>query len=195
MFIYLCNRDYIEDSEEKVRDFCIDYANKHGMHTYIINLLKADPIITTPKGKPFFSTISDIHFSISHTDNIWAMAVDSLPLGFDIELAARFNLRKEDSWLRIAKRFFTSEEYDYVKEGGRAAFLKIWVRKEAYMKYIGGGLAMGLDKVKMIEKGSLLNSLNGSWIEGIHLGSEIEAAYCSGCKRTVEEIIDYRDHK
>ena len=43
----------------------------------------------------------------------------------------------------LARRFFTDEEAEYVRDGEDTGvrFAKIWIRKEAYSKYTGKGLA------------------------------------------------------
>lgn len=61
-----------------------------------------------------------------------------------------FNNRKWErpSYERIASRFFTERELDYVRKTGEAGFFEIWVRKEAYMKYTGEGMAYGFRNIE-----------------------------------------------
>ena len=58
-------------------------------------------------------------------------------------LLGRFNDNSNHDYLAIAERFFTEEEAEYVRsnDSDAVAFAKVWVRKEAYSKYTGKGLA------------------------------------------------------
>ncbi len=60
-------------------------------------------------------------------------------VGIDIEC-----IREYDE--KIAERFFTKEEQDYLKysENKNEDFVRIWTSKEAYGKFTGGGLNDGL---------------------------------------------------
>ena len=115
-------------------------------------------ILCTPQGKPYFA--EGPHFSISHTGRkgkmLWAMAVsDDGPVGFDLQ-----EIRPVD-YIKIAERFFTAEEADYIKrlvhEGSAGddavlnEFYRIWCRKEAFVKYTGRGFAeTGFDSFSVL---------------------------------------------
>lgn len=191
MHIYLFDRNEIDDGYEKVRNICKAYSLEKEW--------ESTPIAVNPKGKPYFVGISDLHFSISHTKNVWACAIDSQPLGFDIEEVDRLKedtvrgpVLKEDKWIKLAKRFYTNKEYQYILSGGRDAFLQIWVRKEAYLKYKGTGLSPGLNSIELIEKGRLISRLANEWVDGINLGPGLVSAYCSENEREIDKIVDCR---
>lgn len=100
-------------------------------------------------GKPYAAengeAISDIHFSVSHTGKLWLCAVDSCPLGLDIESSSR---RRSE---QIAKRFFAPQEKAFLEQNGMKEFLTLWVRKEAYIKWKGTGLSEGLQTFSTVE--------------------------------------------
>lgn len=107
-------------------------------------------------GKPRTDGRSEIEFSVTHTGKWWICAVGEAedgPLGIDAELRSR-RVRRP---VTMAERFFSPAEARLIREmsekdGSRETtetaelFLKIWVRKEAYLKYTGRGLGGGMRK-------------------------------------------------
>lgn len=99
--------------------------------------------------KPYFDNKSNLHFNLSHSKDYAAVAVSDNEVGIDIE-------QKRDVNLKIAKRFFTENECDYIKSTDD--FFRIWVLKESFIKAIGKGLACplnsfevrGLDKIPFV---------------------------------------------
>lgn len=111
-------------------------------------------------GKPFLdkSLGSDINFNISHSASELILGfVRKQKIGVDLEHIVH------RPYLRLAKRFFSEPEYNYLKSVDLAspitpknpkyllnssnlpkAFYNIWTRKEAYVKSIGVGLSAGL---------------------------------------------------
>ena len=92
-------------------------------------------------GKPFLKNYPAIHFNLSHTVDMLIIVIADKPVGVDIE---KINHGKDEArLLQIAKRFFTENENCYINEdeGCRVEkFYEIWIRKEAYVKCIGGSL-------------------------------------------------------
>lgn len=200
MHIYLYDNRLIEDRDESIRRCCRQYAKDTGAEASLLKFIDTAVIYSRVGGKPFLRDVEQIHFSLSHSGSIWGCAVDSDPVGFDIEDTARFEkgrryeqpAQADLRWLKIAKRFFTDSEYEYVKAGGKKAFFEIWVRKEAYLKFKGAGLSMGLDSFELVAGGHLISDLPGAWVQELQIGFGLEAAYCAGEKREVERMVDYR---
>jgi 4'-phosphopantetheinyl transferase len=111
-------------------------------------------IAVEEKGKPFFLYNKNLHFSISHTKSHIAIALHNKPIGIDIENTRKCNLS-------LAKRFFHSEEYNYLssltQEEQNQAFTKIWTQKEAYVKCTGEGIAGGFNKFSVIVDSSTID--------------------------------------
>ena len=88
-------------------------------------------------GKPFLLEYKNIFFNISHSDKWVLCGVSDKPIGIDIE---------KESYVfdDIAKRFFTNEEYFYIKSNPhkdkKEVFYKLWTLKESFVKCIGLGL-------------------------------------------------------
>lgn len=91
----------------------------------------------TEEGKPYFPSLSDLQFNISHSKGVVLCALSSRPVGVDIE-----EIRpRRDSLPRYA---LSSQEYeDYEALGADwPAFYTLWTRKEAWCKYTGQGLRL-----------------------------------------------------
>ena len=95
----------------------------------------------TPDGKPYIPD-SGIFVGVTHTDKLVIIAIDSENLGIDCEDASRKVTSKE----RIADKYYSLKETTYVFENGISdeesdlRFLEIWVKKEAYVKFLGTGI-------------------------------------------------------
>lgn len=112
---------------------------------------------TTSNGKPYIED-SDIHFNISHCQDWVVCAIHNKPIGVDIEKIRPINLK-------IAKRFFTAEEQNYVfsripkeEDFDKTAdsdmlkrFFEVWTGKEAYLKYKGTGITDSLNTLSVNE--------------------------------------------
>ncbi|MFJ7919612.1 4'-phosphopantetheinyl transferase family protein [Lysinibacillus fusiformis] len=101
-----------------------------------------------PYGKPFLiKPTTAIYFNLSHSDNWIVCAIDSNPIGVDVEKIKLIDLD-------VAKRFFTSEEYKTLynqpKEFQLTYFYKLWTLKESYIKYIGEGMSIALDSFSVV---------------------------------------------
>jgi regulatory protein len=91
-----------------------------------------------------------MYLSVSDTKNWWGMLTADAPCGFDLEENGR-NL----SALTVKKLHALEQQYlgglAPLSSEWRAEFLNIWVRKEAYMKFCGEGLRMGLGKFSVLD--------------------------------------------
>lgn len=99
-----------------------------------------------PKGKPSLVGEPDLHFNVSHSSERAVFAVSRRgPLGIDIELLR--DLADADD---IAERFFSAAEVESYRripgDGRQRAFFNCWTRKEAFVKALGEGLFLSLDR-------------------------------------------------
>lgn len=98
-------------------------------------------------GKPRLvnsTTVPDIHFNLSHSGDFALVAISSgSQVGIDLEY-----MDTSGADLSIAKRFFSSREFLALEQLSGpdqvAGFYNCWVRKEAYVKALGGGLSLPL---------------------------------------------------
>ena len=103
----------------------------------------ACPLCGLAHGKPQVIGHESLHFSMSHSDDGVLFAVYDGAVGVDLE---RYPPR-EDSAQRLG-RYLHANEQRLLAAAPRherdAAFLRFWLRKEAYLKAIGVGLAHGI---------------------------------------------------
>jgi 4'-phosphopantetheinyl transferase len=100
------------------------------------------------KGKPRIAAgnASSLRFNLSHSGGLALLAVTrDREIGADIEA-----LRPVSQVESLAERYFAAEEGQALRslpEAERnAAFLRCWTLKEAYVKAMGGGLSIPLDR-------------------------------------------------
>lgn len=96
-------------------------------------------------GKPFLPQYPSIHFSISHTDHYWAIAISkNLPVGLDIE-----SIDRSCNMTALANRLFHPKElaqFNTLTGSEKTAyFYTVWTHKEAYGKATGKGFQIGFN--------------------------------------------------
>jgi 4'-phosphopantetheinyl transferase len=103
----------------------------------------------TELGRPVFPADDKIQFSISHTQDLVALAVtDGAHIGIDLEA-----VQPQVDLFELAERVFSSEDlalFQAHPSGEKlAAFYRAWTRKEAYLKARGEGIAEGLQRISV----------------------------------------------
>ncbi|MGD9895919.1 MAG: 4'-phosphopantetheinyl transferase superfamily protein [Candidatus Methylacidiphilaceae bacterium] len=100
---------------------------------------QAVPLWKNRWGKPLLPASCGLWFSLSHSGDRWIAAVARFPVGIDLEA-----VRPRKDPLRLARRFLLPEEAAVVSASSReeqlSAFLRIWTKKEAFLKGCGSGL-------------------------------------------------------
>lgn len=107
-------------------------------------------IAKTAHGKPYLPDYPDIHFNISHSADTLLIAISKIgAVGVDIEQARP--QRRDFSGL--VEKCFAASEIDYWKElpdpEKATEFYRFWTRKEAFVKAVGRGLALGLSECEI----------------------------------------------
>lgn len=117
-------------------------AARYGVHISAEKL--PDAIRTGTHGKPKLSSYPDIHFNISHCEDIAVCALSGHKIGVDIEKIRPFR----DSVIRKA---LSAEEQEFLKlmstdeHSHWEWFFRLWTLKESRIKHSGMGLSMPLD--------------------------------------------------
>ena len=105
-------------------------------------------IVKNSYGKPYIKNINNFFFNISHSAKWVIVAYGDDEVGVDIE-----KIECSESSKKIAERFFTEEEINYVYNENifsHEKFYEVWTGKEAYLKYVGVGISKALDSVNTI---------------------------------------------
>ena len=147
--------DYPVASEEMIRRCARIYAENAGNSEALALLKQGAALARKGKGKPYFPSLPGLHFSLSHSGQYGACAFYHKPVGLDLQIHRDCNREA------IARRFFHSKEYHYLKEKEFTPFFDVWVAKESYVKYSGAGLGAGLQTFSVVDAHGLRDSLDG----------------------------------
>ena len=117
----------------------------------------------TKYGKPYLTDYPDVIFNLSHTANKLAVVSGfNCELGVDIELC-----KPRANMAGLVERCFAEEELTYWKQLPATLktqeFHRFWTRKEAFVKAVGRGIALGLKEcvINPHNSGELLRIPNG----------------------------------
>ena len=89
-------------------------------------------ISVKPGGKPFFASLPDVHFSLSHSDGFIMCAVSDSPVGCDIQTVRNVSEK-------LIRRIMGNGEAKRFEERGRRTedFFRLWTLKESALKLYG----------------------------------------------------------
>ena len=121
---------------------------EYGLNQYGMTLIPKrqglyTKIVSNQDGKPRVAE-GNICFNLSHTGTYVAGIFAEEEVGIDIEQQKR-------SGQKIAERFFTVEENNYLDTVGTDQFTELWTRKESYVKAVGKGLRIPLRSFSVLE--------------------------------------------
>ncbi len=106
-------------------------------------------------GKPYIKNMNNFFYNISHSGDWVVCAVGHKELGIDIE-------KIKDVKENISSKYFSEKEEYYLKNCyDRSDYIfRIWVLKEAYVKYLGKGLLFPLKNISFsVPEESMLDSV------------------------------------
>lgn len=137
----------------KCRDSYLRFVLRRGILRMLLALYTqqhpAEVVISVRKyGKPYLAS-GELHFNISHSDELAIMAFSENRLGIDIEKIQPI----DDAVLVVNHQYSTCEQqyWSSLDEDERlSAFYKIWTGKEAFIKFIGTGLTMPLKSFDIV---------------------------------------------
>ncbi len=147
--------EYIKDKEK--RHAAIEQAVKNHLEDQDAEVLYNE------KGKPYIKGAQKDQFiSVTTTGSVLICVLSDKPVGVDGEHLVRFGPTNKTDYIAIAERFFTEEEAEYVREGNGdpLRFVRVWVRKEAYVKLTGKGVSDFLN-FSVSDGEKLLTRING----------------------------------
>ena len=112
-------------------------------------------------GKPFLLQ-QEIHFSASHSQNFFAIAISEGPVGLDIEEERR----QEIDFTSVARSVFQKDEVTWLEDrtpqARSKAFRKLWTEKEAVLKADGQGFARSLKDFHFASPGSDIRKVSST---------------------------------
>ncbi len=128
--------------------------------------------------KPFIKNSSQLHFNLSHAGEWVVVALDSSPVGIDVE-----RVRSLDG--DIAKFILSPRDYQELtskKESERASFFyELWTMQESYIKYMGKGLSIPAPPIS--------NLIQQACFKKYNLHPQYKLSVCAEHERFPERII------
>ena len=129
-------------------------------------------------GKPYLRDFQELHFNVSHSGEKLLIAISNTPVGIDIE-----QIRPRNSLASLVTQCFAPSEqnywFDLPENEKNHAFYDFWTRKEAVVKGVGRGIALGLNRCE-IDVNQPNNFLNLPISENWHTQSlKISPNYCA----------------
>jgi 4'-phosphopantetheinyl transferase len=132
-------------------------ATRGLLRTILARYLQVDPaglqFTAGEYGKPALSA-EQLYFNLSHTADSLVIVVSDLEnIGVDIE-----RIKPRSSLPQLARRCFSKAEFNawhlFSESQRQQVFYKLWTQKEAFVKAVGRGVALGLDRCEVDLAGS-----------------------------------------
>jgi 4'-phosphopantetheinyl transferase len=118
-----------------------------------------------PGGKP---VLGGWHFSVSHAGGWVVVAAAAFPVGVDVEDLGR------DVAPALARRL-APEERAWLEPWSGERFLELWTKKEACLKWLGTGVAGGLDAFNVLRPDGI-----GAELRRLDLPAGLVGHVCAG---------------
>lgn len=133
-------------------------------------------------GKPFFPAREDLHFNLSHSGDLALCALDSAPVGVDIQLVRQWRPG-------LPRRVCSEGELAWLEEQPELwpAFTLLWTLKEARAKESGRGLTSSIREIRVPLPGDGPVEFDGLWFQ-TWTGPGWAAAVC-GHSRPPEKFL------
>lgn len=109
-------------------------------------------------GKPFFSGREELHFNLSHSGELALCALDSAPVGADIQVVREWRPS-------LPRRVCAQSELDWLERRPDfwPAFTLLWTLKEARVKESGRGLTSSIREIRVPLPADGPIRLDGLW--------------------------------
>jgi hypothetical protein len=126
-------------------------------------------------GKPYVKH-DETEFSVSHSKQLWMVAIGKNPVGADIQVFKRCNTKA------ISHKLYSKNEINYINLWGNFGFFKLWSRRESLVKAQGKSVFEKmptlvneenevLDKIKIADKIYI--------IKDIEMSDDIACSICT----------------
>jgi 4'-phosphopantetheinyl transferase len=128
--------------EDKERSLVGDMLTRLMLFRHFGHASMKAPFTVNRFGKPYLEGQSGMHFNLSHAGDWIVCAVDSSPIGIDVEQIQSIDMA-------IAAHYFSAAEQEALQaippENRPSCFFDLWTLKESYIKAIGKGLSETLN--------------------------------------------------
>lgn len=179
-FLNLEKRNKIKNflnKKDKIRGVISELLIKKLVSERLDNKMENIEFYKNEYGKPYIKNHPELKFNISHSGDFVICAIDTEPVGIDIEEIRQFEYKT------IVKRYFSIEEFNYINkqevDSSLNRFYEIWTLKESYIKCCGKGLSIPLKSFSIhIDKyKSIKVTIDGEKMKHIFKQFDIESGY------------------
>lgn len=151
-FIYLSDEDKNRMQSLKKESDQNNYRVTHSLINYIYSYLLKCSVVTLPYRlgrykKPYIRNGFNYHFNISHSGNCAIVGLLNNELGVDIEY-----YDEQLDFVSITNGLFSTKDKQYIQRE-RKNFFRLWVAKEAYLKFKGTGFYRDINSIEYIGEG------------------------------------------
>lgn len=127
-----------------------------------------------PRGKPFFSQMPHVHFSVTHSGTWWLCAFSPQPLGLDLQIHQSYTAPP-----KLSRRFFHPQEDAFLYERGYRDFFDLWCAKESWVKYTGNGFFDDPSTFSVVSSDYQFPILDGVQFRLIRFAPEYSLCLCA----------------
>ena len=123
-------------------------------------------ILQDENGKPFVQY--PVCFNLSHTDGACVMLIDDTDVGVDLERDDRLEQKNSDAFRR---HILSVEELEFLIRFGNHSqnLVKLWTRKEAYLKGTGAGITQELKGISTADSSGLRSFVDPFYLTTFHV--------------------------
>ena len=107
------------------------------------------PVTENAFGKPAFDSVLGLHFSLSHAGDRVMAAVSDAEVGCDVERIVPVDDGMLKMSLTDAERTSLTSLFGEARD---RTFIRLWVRKESYVKAIGRGMDVDLSTFSVLDR-------------------------------------------
>ena len=142
-------------------------AGEHATDALVTQLAKpyfqeaVPPILRQRLGKPYFACSEDVHFSVSHSGELVAVAFGTAPLGIDLQQHKRRGSDAISRHEKLAARYFHPLEQQMVEKDLWEGFFRVWTAKESFVKRTGRGIDKEFPSFCILPQGDAWEDQNG----------------------------------
>lgn len=145
----------MKQAQARVQSVLAELLLRHSLQAEY-GLAELPKIATGKKGKPFFPDHPGVHFNLSHCKTAVACALDSAPVGVDVQEIRPLRDRHR-SPVPSVYRVLSEKERTWVEAGKTFAeqdrrFTAVWTCKEAYGKAVGEGFLYDLRSTEFLPR-------------------------------------------
>ena len=138
VYLYIFDANDGVATEEKLRSAARRFLSSRGETAEELTIAR------TERGKPYFADYPRLYGSPSHSGDYCVCAMADFPVGADIQIHSRLRSETPEEAAvrlkRIARRYFSPAEAEFVETDTCDRFFRLWTARESYVKLTGQGI-------------------------------------------------------